>query len=925
MKKLATIFSLAFLFSLSNAQTYLGDYTGHSIEGKAIRVHAGSSSVRFIFYKPDILRVDFFPARLRRVLDSSFVIVQDTSENVSVSVTTTDSTLRVASSAVTVVARKNPLRFSYYNSLGQLVLTEPLEGGLATQQAGRWAVFAMASDEHFYGTGERGTSLDKRGQTFDSYNEQIGGYAFPLPTMNLNVPFVASTKGYALYFENTYLGRFDFGVSSMEKFSYRTSRGELSYYLIVASRIQDQLEKYTWLTGRQPLPPKWAFGFIQSKYGYRNETEARAMVQTMRVKQIPCDAIVLDLYWFQHMGDLSWNASAFPNPFQMMTDFLAQGFKTVVITEPYIVSYSGNYSAGSALGYLAKNQSGQTYGLSNWWSCNCTAGLLDITKPEARQWWWSKHPSFFGNELAGIWTDLGEPERHPDDMVHYLGSTAKVHNIYNLLWAKTIFEGFNQLRPNQRLFNLTRSGYAGSQRYGSIPWSGDVGKSFGGLAVQLPMMLNMGMSGFAYHNSDIGGFTNGFTTPELYVRWMQYGSFCPIARAHGAGPGVGGQDTEPWAFGAEAERISKKYIELRYRLLPYIYTMAYKNYSTGLPLAHPLFFDYPTDPYLKNESSAYMWGDAMIAAPVVAAGQTVKTFYLPEGKWLNFWTDEILDGAQYVGVNAPLETLPLFVKAGSIIPMQPVMNYVDERPLDTLMLAVYPATGVEARFILYEDDGKTLAYQSGSFAQTTFVQFTTVSGTNANLSILINPTLGTYTGKSPRRSYISEIHSVHSAPTRVQKNGQAVAQRFSYDDLRRNGDGFFFDATTHRLYIHTPTVPDSAYQLVAENVRLTSVGEKPSAEASEFRLEQNYPNPFNPSTHFAFRIADFGFASLKIFDVLGREVAIVFEGNKKPGNYELSWDAKDIPSGVYFYRLRVDPSLRSGQGFVETKKLILVR
>ncbi|MEK6571439.1 MAG: TIM-barrel domain-containing protein, partial [Bacteroidota bacterium] len=414
-------------------------------------------------------------------------------------------------------------------------------GGLATNQAERWAVFSLSSDEHFYGTGERGTSLDKRGHAFDSYNTQIGGYTSALPTMNINIPFLASSKGYALYFENTYRGRFDLGSSDPTKFMYKAFGGELSYYLIVTRRIQDQLEKYAWLTGHQPLPPKWAFGFIQSKFGYRNDTEARMLVRTMRQKQIPCDAIVLDLYWFSQMGDLLWNLSAFPNPFQMMSDFLAQGIKTVVITEPYISSLSSNYSVAAASGYLGQNGQGQPYVLNNWWSCGCDAGLLDLTRPSAQDWWWGKHPEFFGNELAGIWTDLGEPERHPDDMQHYLGSTAKVHNIFNLLWARTLFEGYGRFRPSQRLFNLSRSGYAGIQRYGVIPWSGDVGKSFGGLAVQLPMMLNMGMSGLAYHNSDIGGFCCGTTTPELYVRWMQYGTFCPITRAHGTG-----QPTEPW-------------------------------------------------------------------------------------------------------------------------------------------------------------------------------------------------------------------------------------------------------------------------------------------------------------------------------------------------------------------------------------------
>jgi len=531
------------LLSFVDAQTFLGGYTGYTLKEKAITVRADPASVRFIFYKPDVLRVDFLPSPTT-VLDSSFVVIQDTAENVGISILESDSTIRVSSSAIRILCQKNPIRMSFYNGSNQLLLAEPVSGGLATNQAERWAVFSLAPDDHLYGTGERGTSLDKRGQAFDSYNTQIGGYTSPLPTMNINVPFLASTKGYAIYFENSYRGRFDLGASDPTRFVYRADGGELSYYLIAAPRIPDQLERYTWLTGRQPLPPRWALGFIQSKYGYHSETEARALVQTMRQKQISCDAIVLDLYWFSQMGDISWDLAAFPHPFQMMSDFLAEGIKTIVITEPYSTSRSMNYSAASSNGYLGRNPQGQPYVLQNWWSCGCDAGLLDLTKPEAQDWWWSKHPSFFGSQLAGIWTDLGEPERHPDDMLHYLGSAARVHNIFNLLWAKRLFGGFAELRPNQRIFNLARSGYAGIQRYGVIPWSSDVGKGFGGLAVQLPMLLNMGMSGLAYHNSDIGGFCCGTTTPELYVRWMQYGTFCPVARAHGTG-----QPTEPWGYG----------------------------------------------------------------------------------------------------------------------------------------------------------------------------------------------------------------------------------------------------------------------------------------------------------------------------------------------------------------------------------------
>ena len=889
-----------------SAQTYLGDYTGYDVAGRAINVHAGVATVRFVFYAPDVVRVDFLPVD-GTVLDSSFVIIRDTVTPVMVTISDAESVLTLSAASLRIAIRKTPLRISYFTPAGQLLLAEPSSGGLATQQSVRFATFALDPSGHFYGTGERGIGLDLRGRSFDSYNTQTYGYSGPLPTMNINIPLVCSSSGYAIYFENTYRGLFDLGASDGSRWWYRASGGELSYFLMAAPTVKEQLERYTWLTGRQPLPPRWALGFLQSKFGYQNEAEARGVVDMMRQEQIPCDGIILDLYWYLNMGDLAWNLSSWPSPFQMMSDFLAGGIKTIVITQPDITAYSLNFGEASNNGYVATNLTGQPYYLTGWWSCNCNAILLDVTKPAARDWWWNKHPPFVGSQLAGLWTDLGEPERHPDDMVHSLGTTAKVHNIYNLLWAKTVFEGFNQFRPNQRVFNLTRSGYAGIQRYGVATWSGDVGKSFSGLAVQLPMLLNMGMSGIGYHNSDIGGFCCGLTTPELYARWMQFGAVCPITRAHGTG-----QPTEPWGYGTQVEDICRIFLDLRYQLLPYIYTMAYENYTTGIPIARPLFFNDPSDPLLYNESSSFLFGESILVSPVVAAGQTSKNVYLPGGRWVDIWSDQSLQGGQTMTVAAPLETMPVFVKEGSIIPMQPLMNYSDERPLDTLMLAVFPSRTEAAHFMLYEDDGRSLAYQSGAFALTEFTEELAES----SMVIDLHPVVGMYTGRPSRRAYVTEVHGVSAAPHAVRENGLVIPHWFSYSDLRQNPSGFFYDVTRSRLYIQTTTVPESLYHVAVDGLVLAVAGTGRTPQS--FALDQNYPNPFNGSTQIIFVLAAPGVVSLNVYDVLGREVASIMDGYTTAGKHEMTFNASGLASGVYFYELRA-------AGFVQAKKLLLVR
>jgi alpha-glucosidase (family GH31 glycosyl hydrolase) len=812
VKALPLVLLLFFPFSV-RAGGFLGDFTACSRNGNVLTLQSGESSVNISFYANDVVRVDLLPSR-HISLDSSFAVIREVSAEFPVKMLETDSSLSVSSQMLRVLCRKFPLRLAFIDSSGRELVGEPISGGMAAGGEEWLARFSILPDEHFYGTGERGTRLDRRGQAFDCYNTQVGGYATPLATMNINVPFINSTGGYAIYFDNTFRGRFDVGASDSTVMTYSAAGGVLTYYVIAAPTLAGGLERYTWLTGRQPLPPRWAFGYIQSKNRYRNEEEARSIVRTMREKKFPCDAIVLDLQWFAAMGDLRWDAAAWHNPERMMSDFLDAGIRTILITEPYVVRTSVNYDEASRLGFLAKDSLGHTYILDKWWSCGgCDASLLDMTDPAARLWWWGKHPPFLGRHVAGLWTDLGEPERHPGDMRHFLGTTRRVHNIYNLLWAKTVFEGMNRFRPGERVFNLTRSGSAGIQRYGVIPWSGDVSRSFAGLGVQLPMLLNMGMSGLAYHNSDIGGYARNPTTPELYVRWMEFGVFSPVSRAHGAGEVVHGAPTEPWQFGPEAEDICRNMLRLRYRLLPYNYTMAYRNYETGLPLARPLIMIYPGDKRFRDESSSYLWGDDFLVSPVVEAGQTTKSVNFPEGEWVNFWTDELVRGGKTLEVAAPLGRIPLFVKSGSIIPMAPPMQFSDERPLDTLTLCVYPARGGAAASFLYEDDGKTTAYQSGSLSLTRFTQSAEEKNGRLRLEIGIGASEGNFAGKALNRTYAIEIHRVAAPPADVRINGEDVPEFSSASGARSAGTGHLFDPRLSRLTVIVACNEGRAYTI----------------------------------------------------------------------------------------------------------------
>ncbi len=803
--------------SSASLQTYLGNFSGYSKNGNEITVHTGNSALRFVFFKPNLVRVEYLPTS-STPFPKSLVVIRRANEHINYSIADGDSTLTISTSSLRITCRKYPLRVSFASRKNRLLLKEPSSGGISNRGMERIANFVLPADEHFYGTGERGISLDLRGKAFDSFNEQHGGYptigGIP-PTMNVNVPFIVSTNHYGIYFDDTYKGHFDIGHSIPDRFTYGAYGGELTYYFIYDCTMSAILSDYTWLTGRAPLLPEWAYGYIQSKFGYRNVNDAERMIHTMRRDSIPCDAIVLDLYWFRVMGDLWWNTQDWPDPKKIMSNFLSQGFKTIVITEPYIAQPSLNFLGAVRRGYFAKDSVDSTYILSNWWSCHCDAGLIDITDPAARRWLWHKYLDIFKSGVSGIWTDLMEPERDSPDMLFHMGPDLEVHNIYDFLWAKLIYDGYRKYFPNRRLFNLTRSGYAGIQRFGVVTWSGDVAKTFGGLALQVPILLNMGMSGLAYHNSDIGGFNPGKTTTELYTRWMEFGAFCPVMRAHGY-DGDGG--TEPWAFGTSAKNMVRKIIQMRYSLLSYNYTMAHETYESGIPLARPLVLEYTDDRNIYNDSNAYMWGDDFLVAPIVEAGQRTKTLYLPEGKWIDFWNDRMYNGGDSITVPAPIDQIPLFVKAGSIIPMLPVRESIGSSPEDSMYLEIYPDPKMTASFKLYEDDGHSLDYQKGAFATTLFQEKVEAKAKSSKMIISIGTAIGNYDGKPSHRYLQCDVHGIAYLPGSVSVGGVKLSQMKSGAVLRESKSGYVYDRESKILLIKFWVKSDSSDTVVIHNV-----------------------------------------------------------------------------------------------------------
>ena len=572
----------------------------------------------------------------------------------------------------------------------------------------------LKASEAMYGTGSRALPLNRRGYRLQNYNKAHYAYAMGSELLNYSIPHVMSSEDYMVLFDNPARSFLDIGKSHPNELTFSSLGGNMSYYLINGSTPKELISTYCQLTGTQPLPPIWTFGNLQSRFGYRNQAQAEKLLDQSLKAGYPVDAMVLDIYWFGpelqdgQMGKLDWDTEQWPQPTEMISNFKQKEVNTILVTEPFFTLKSGRFEYLEQQGFLAKDPSGKAMQIPYFYFGN--TGLLDIFNPKAKDWVWGEYKRLKDYGVNGWWVDLGEPEVHPDSIIHINGMGQEVHGAYGHEWAKMLTEGFERDFPNERLFHMGRAGFAGSQRYNLIPWSGDVSRTWSGLKAQLPIMLSMGVSGLAYMHSDAGGFSNVATSnPELYTRWLQYAVFTPVFRPH-ADEVVA---PEPVTWPKEVQEKVMPAIRLRYEMLPYNYTLAWKNSITGLPLAGPMFVEYAEIP--DTLMTQYMWGDDLLVSPVLKAGITSKEVYLPAGKWYEWGTNTAERGERWLPVEVKKNSIPVFVKEGSIIPLAPGLSSTSHYSDNEIELHYYPSaeSSVSQQ---YFDDGKTRnAYEKGAF------------------------------------------------------------------------------------------------------------------------------------------------------------------------------------------------------------------
>lgn len=716
-----------------------------------------------------------------------------------ISVTQSPEAFTVYSPTTSVRVDKVTGNITFHDSVGNLILSE--NGGVDNSGKIKTVSFDGDSEDIFYGAGERGHKLNLNGDTLVMYNRQNYGYTGTDPRisqMGITAPYFASGSGYGVLFDDYNDARLILG----DTISYTSDTPHpLSYYFINGNgTLSGVTEGYTLLTGRQDLPPFWSLGYITSKYGYRNQKEAVGAIDTLRNNGYPVDGIVLDLYWYgveTDMGRLAWDEKQFPDHRKMLADLKEKGVNTVLISQPYINKKGAidNYNFLKSKGMLVRDSAGGTHDVTTWVG---DAGMFDMSNPDTREWLWNRLKGLTTEGVAGWWGDLGEPEVHPLSAMHANGeSAAQYHNVYGNEWSRLIYEGLRKDFPEMRPLLMMRGGTAGLQRYSVFPWTTDVSRSWGGLTPQINLMLSSGLSGLGYMSSDLGGFAVDPANPrdeELYVRWVQMGAFTPVMRTHAQ------YEPEPYHY-PQQEEILKKFIKMRYEWLPYNYTLAYENAAFGYPLARPLNFFGSGDDSQKyaSISDEYLWGNEILIAPVMEAGATRRKVVFPEGEWIN-WNDPRLHykGRSEATVEAPLDILPMFVKAGSFVPlyMESIGNVTQYDP--TFLTVKYFPSAENTRYVLFDDDRKSPeSLSEGKYQLTTFTGESTPLETVITISAK-----GSYPGMPELRMLTFEIENADHPSSVSLSDGSPMPEAGSPKGIRQYG--WSYDTDSRTLYVRFP-------------------------------------------------------------------------------------------------------------------------
>lgn len=859
----------------------------NSTEG--LEIHTSKGKIRFRPYNHAV-ETEFIPEGSE---SGESYAVTDTSLSEKFTIDTTDTTIKAEWERWQLTINKGPLSIHYFHEDSLIKLTDFVSGG-ASQ--GGILTFDIGDQTQFYGGGSRALPFNLHGYNIDFYNQAHYGYSNQTPNLNISIPLLTSPEGYSLLFDNRYYSSAEIGSDNSSEIKYQSSKGPLRYFLIGRQNMQELSKTQADLTGHAPMPPMWGLGYIQSRYGYETQNEAEQIVEDMRSNNFSMDALVLDLYWFggpSGMGNFDWDTGAFPEPEQMIQNFKDRGVETILITEPYFTLESNLYDEASTNNHFAENENGEPYVLSGFWAGD--ASLLDMSSQDTRDWLWPHYQSLFEQGVAGLWTDLGEPESHPDDMEHEMGRANDVHNIYNNLWSKMLYENVKEFYPDKRLFNLTRSGYTGMQRHSTYPWSGDIQRSFSGLQAQIPIMLHMSMSGEGYMHSDIGGFTGGEKNPELYSRWMQLGAFSPIMRAHGTGI-----PPEPIFYDKETQDIVREAIAMRYDFLPYNYTLSWQYSKKGTPPMRPMNYYQDNSESLTAISDQYFWGKDLIVAPVINENTTSRRVSFPEENfWADYYSGKMYEGGTVTSIEAPINKIPLFIREGGfIVQSREHLPHTKAYTSDSIRIRhILPSEDITGNSLWYYDDGTT----AGNYKEDRYNVIKLTGNTNGKVSTV---TLEKEKDniESPKRQIEFMLYGLNDMPGKITLNDNEIplySKRETYNETEKAG---YWDDSF--LYVHFPWKDTLAKLQIDREETGTFAHDRRSNKLSL----QATPNPFTKQARIHASIGRKGIYRLTLYYVDGR-VAGTAEYSWNVGRHksylsEIVNQPQSLPEGVYILELK---------------------
>ena len=697
-----------------------------------VELTAGTAKVRLTVFRDGVFRVRVAPNGTFPK-DFSWAVIESP-EPPAVKFEENQTELKIAAGNVVATIQRSPLLINFCDPAGNVLLADEPNLPMAWNGRRVHAWKKMPADENYFGLGDKAGPMNRRNRAFTDWNTDEFGWQESSDPLYKTIPFFIGLRNglaYGLFFDNTYRSVFDFGKESQDYFSFGAEGGELNYYFIAGPDPKKIIEEYTALTGRSPLPPLWTLGYQQCRYSYYPESRAREIVKTLREKKIPADAIYFDIDYQQGNAPFTINREYFPTFEKMIADFRAQGMHTILITDLHIKKDPNHayapYDSGMKNDVFVKNPDGSVFVGTVWPG---ESVFPDFTLTRVRDWWGGLYKDFVGMGAAGFWNDMNEPalflradKTMPLDVVHRLddGTTLDhraIHNIYGMQNVRATYDGLRKLQANERPFVLTRAAYSGAQRY-SATWTGDNSSTWNHLKMSTPMLLSMGISGFPLIGDDIGGFA-GSPTADLLTRWFEVGALNPIYRDHTA---KGTADQEPWVHGPEHEAIRRRYMELRYMLMPYLYTGIEEASRTGLPLMRPVFLEYPHASDFYGDNRDFLFGRDFFAAPVTTEMVDAEEISFPPGEWYDFWTNTKLSSKEKLSLHPRLDEMPLYVRAGAIVPMQPLVQSTEEKPKGPLQLRVYlpsSASDSDCRGTLYQDDGHTFAYQKGEILRVNY-------------------------------------------------------------------------------------------------------------------------------------------------------------------------------------------------------------